>query len=143
MPDAGVAHAEDDLVALRPSQSIPMRPPSSVYFAALFNRLARTCSSRVGSPSIGIGPVATETVELRARALDEGADGLDRLRHDRRRRRGVSVFRLDLAAGDPRDVEQVVDESHDVLELALGDVVGPLPIDLGGGGRSGRSGRRC
>ena len=35
---------------LRPAVS-SIRPPASVYLAALFSRLARTCSSRVGSAS--------------------------------------------------------------------------------------------
>ena len=104
--------------------SIVMCPPSSLYFAALFSRLARTCSSRVGSPAIGIGPGGDGDGQSVPAAFDERAHRLDRPRDDRR---GVEAFRaeLDLPACDPRDVEQVVDESHEVLELAVGDIVGP------------------
>ena len=59
--------------------------------------------------------------------LDERPDGLDGLVEDRR---GVDDLRpeADLAAGDPGDVEQVVDEPGEVLDLPLDDVHGPGSI---------------
>jgi hypothetical protein len=40
---------------------------------------------------------------------------------------------LDLAAGDARDVEQVVDEARELAHLAVDHVVGPLQARRGGG----------
>ena len=61
-----------------------MRPPRSVYLAALFSRFEKTCASRVGSASTVTGSGGSVTVELVARLLDERAARLDRAGDDRR-----------------------------------------------------------
>ena len=53
-------------------------PAASVYLAALFSRLTRTCSSRVGSASSRERPPsASETVSVVPPLLDQRPDGLD------------------------------------------------------------------
>ena len=62
--------------------------------------------------------------------FDERAYGLDRPRHHHR---GVqaSFLQVDLTGRDPRDIEQVVDESHKVMELTFGDVICGLAVMVG------------
>ena len=52
--------------------------------------------------------------------LEQGVRGLDRALHDFADR-GPLLVELDLPAGDPRDVEQVVHQPDQLLELAIDD----------------------
>ena len=56
--------------------------------------------------------------------IDQRPADLDRAGDDRPRVDGLDA-ELDLSAGDPRDVEQVVDQSHQLLDLPGDDVAGP------------------
>ena len=120
-----------------------MRPPVSVYLAALVRRLTTICSSRVGSASSRKRPRSSETVELVLPLLDERAD------RSRRHwsRIGASVdellAELDLAAGDPGDVEQVVDQPGEVLDLPLDDVRRPVEVAPASSRAVGDAARRC
>ena len=84
-----------------------------------------TCSSRVGSASSQTAPRRCET-SARASAPRRAAGPPRR----RWRRPAASVEpllpELDLAAGDPGDVQQVVDQPGEVLDLPLDDVLGPV-----------------
>ena len=53
--DAVVAHAHHDVARRRAPRASSMRPPGSVYLAALLSRLENTCARRVASPSSSIG----------------------------------------------------------------------------------------
>ncbi len=61
---------------------------------------------------------------------DERADGVDRSRQN-----GggfeVSGFQANFPARDPRDVEQVIDESHKMMKLAFDHVAGPVAVVAG------------
>ena len=73
--DPRVAHAQDQRVRCpvgRSSQT-SMRPPSSVYLAALLSRFTTTCSSRVGSACTQTGSRAGVTVSSCLRLLDQRA----------------------------------------------------------------------
>ena len=84
-------------------------PPGSVYLAALFSRFENTCASRTRSPYslIGSGGTSADSVsfgllDLRPAHLE---GGLDHLLNRQRLGRQTQ-----LAAGDARHVEQVVDQ---------------------------------
>ena len=93
--------------------------PGSLYFEAFVSRFANTCCSRVGSPSTKRSPGTSSasgcclSSKQRLRGLGGALDDLG----DRR----ALLVELDLPARDPRDVEQVVDQPHELLELALDD----------------------
>ena len=61
------------LVAAAARPSARMRPPGSVYLAALFSRLANTCASRVGSASRATGSGGRSTRQRVAGRLDQRA----------------------------------------------------------------------
>ena len=106
-----------------------MRPPASVYFAALVRRLTRICSSRIGSASSRRPPLIERDAQLVLPLLQERADGLDGTADDRR-----EVERLlpeaDLPPGDAGDVQQVVDQPGEVLHLPLDDLLRPFEVLL-------------
>ena len=106
----------------------PIRPPCSVYLAALCSRLPTICSSRTGSAWTRSGSAGGETVSSWRRAVEGRPVRLDGALED-----GFDVDHLagevDLAAGDPGDVEQVVDQPGQVLGLAVDDL--PRPPLLG------------
>ena len=84
----------------------------SVYLAALFSRLAKHLREprRVG---VERAPAPAGSVDASASwplAVDQRPAGLDRAAHDAGAGRPRSRAQLDLAAGDARDVEQVVDQ---------------------------------
>ena len=97
-----------------------IRPPGSVYFAALVSRLATTCASRAGSAST-IRPRRHVELEVVAALLEQRAGHLDRLARPRSASSSRSRAQLDLAARDARHVEQVVDQADQVVDLALDD----------------------
>ena len=106
-----------------------IRPPSSVYFALLLSRFAKTWARRVGSASRGIGPGGRSTVRAWRGALDERPARLHGVLHDRGQVDPL-LAELELAPGDPRDIEQVVDQSHHLADLAFHHRAGRLD-DLG------------
>ena len=103
-----------------------IRPPVALYFAALFSRLAKTWVSRTGSPSTVRGSAGSTTSRSLAALFDQG--------HARFHRAGEGPGQIDLlaaqvdrAARDARDLEQVVDETHHLIDLPfdhLADVLG-------------------
>ena len=114
---------------------------SSVYLAALLSRLATTCASRVGSPSHA--QRLARQVERRARGRARSISGRrsrSPRRDDSAPGRPARVRELDLAARDARDVEQVVDQPHQVLDLALDRSRGLAAI-AGSGRRAGMPSR--
>ena len=102
-------------------------PPSPVYFAALFRTFERTWESRTWSASIHTGSAGSSTAKLGSSASingrlvstawDNDLSDVDRL-----------FAELDLAAGDPRDVEQVVDQADHLLHLAGDHVARPAEV---------------
>ena len=95
-----------------------MRPPGSVYLAALFSRLASTWASRTGSASTHSGSGGSATSSSCWRASMSG-----RLVSTARATTAAtstgSLRKLDLAAGDARHVQQVVHQAGQVLHLPL------------------------
>ena len=98
-----------------------IRPPGSVYFAALFSRFETICSRRVGSPSIRNGSGGRLIDQLVAERFDQGKGRLDGMGDDRVEVDGL-LAKLDPSARDPRDVEKVFEEPGHVLDLAPRDV---------------------
>ena len=101
-----------------------MRPPCSVYLAALLSRFANTWASRVGSASRWTGSGGRVTVEFVAACLDERAAGLHGALHHRRQFDPL-LAEFELAPGDAGHVEQVVDQPHHLLHLPLHHARGP------------------
>ena len=114
--------ARDDhrVAVLAPRRERDARRPASVYLAALLSRLASTCASRTGSASS-----AQRLARQRRRSscvaagVDQRPAGLDGAAHARRPARPRSVRSSILPRRDARDVEQVVDQAHQVVDLAL------------------------
>ena len=106
-----------------------MRPPSLVYLAALLSRLPRICTRRVRSPRTISELGRAVDRELVAMLGDHRLQRLDGARDDRLAAHG-SCARLDRAARDARDVEQVVDQPRQVQRLAVDDVARPLSCGL-------------
>ena len=103
------------------SASSSIRPPGSVYLAALFSRLTTTCSSRTGSASSADRPGRSVTA---ARGLRSSIRGRTASTAGGRPRRGRRLAaELDLAPADPRDVQQVVDQPCQVADLAIDDLL--------------------
>ena len=91
-----------------------------VYLAALLSRLAKTCASRVGSPSRWTSAPAAARRRARGRAASmSGRRGLDGAGHAPRPASTGSLAQLDLAAADAGHVEQVVDQPHHLPQLPL------------------------
>ena len=89
-----------------------MRPPGSVNFAALLSRLRSTCARRVGSASTVSRLGGSSTDELRgARRASCGSTASSARGGDRAQLDALAPQR-ELAGGDARDVEQVVDQAH-------------------------------
>ena len=74
-----------------------------------------------------LGQVEDQLVPPR---VDRGPRGLDGPRDDRARRHRLALQR-DHPARDARHVEQVVDQDHQVLDLAIDGVAGPGAVRLG------------
>ena len=99
-----------------------MRPPSSVYFAALFSRFATTCASRTGIGHDGHGLGRQLDRQLVPRGFDQRPARLDGAAQHRAQVDGL-LAQLDPAARHARDLHQVVDEPHEVVDLALEHLV--------------------
>ena len=93
--------------------------PGSLYLDAFVSRFENTCSRRVGSPRTKRSPATSRSSGCRL-TLEERLRGLDRAPHDVDDR-GSLVAELDLPASDPRDVEQIVHQPHQLLQLAIDD----------------------
>ena len=96
-----------------------MYPRGGVYFAALVSRFAKTCARRAGSASTARSGRDVDRQVVLA-LLDERAGHLQRARQHVAEIDAHALER-DLAARDARHLEQVVDQSHQVLDLALDD----------------------
>ena len=116
----------------------PIRPPSSVYLAALVSRLTRICSSRVGSASTrqraGLERRPVSVCRLR---VDERADRLDGAGDDLGERRARRLRSWIL----PRRIRETSSRSsircEQVADLAGDHVVGPGDL-LAAGHRAGQ-----
>ena len=116
---AVVRHPDDDAGGLTRVPTPESCPAGSVYFAALLRRLAKTCARRAASPSIS-NPVATSTCSVCRRSSIAGlAISMALATTSASWRRSLS--QLHLSASDAGHVEQIVDQPHDVLDLALDD----------------------
>ena len=62
-----------------------------------------------------------------AEFLDERSGGLDRAR-DHRVQSNIVALERDLSPGNARDIEQIVDEPHHVIDLPLDDVARALVL---------------
>ena len=121
MPMPGSAPQRSHRRRLRALEPAPRCAAASVYLAALFSRLANTCASRVASTRRG--PARGRRPRAAARAPRSTGDaGLTAVLRGCRRGRRWRLRSSTLAARDPRHVEQVVDQMHHWLHLALDDV---------------------
>ncbi len=108
-----------------------IRPPSGVYFAALFKRLERTWASRAGSTSSTTGCWGSERCKLVPVIVKQRPACLDRQLDD-----AIELDQLfledDRSAGDPGNVEQVVDDPGHVLDLFGDDLDRPEQVGAAG-----------
>ena len=104
-----------------------MRPPGSVYLAALFSRFTTTCSRRVGIRIEAHGLLGESNRELVLPLVHEVADARDRSGNDRPELQRLQA-NLDLAQRDSGDIEQVVDQAGEVLDLSIDDLPGPRDL---------------
>ena len=122
--DARVSHADAHLVrrarAVSPTVSAisQMCPPGGVNFTALFSRLTSTWVSRTASPSSVTGSSGSETVSVWRAASIAGRQS-STAAFTRLGTSSGSCAELDLALRDARHVEQVVDDAHHVVDLAV------------------------
>jgi hypothetical protein len=84
-------------------------------------------ADRVGVEVDGVG--RQRQFQVLAGALDEGPRDLQGLVQHGAQRNPLPA-QLQLAAGDPADVEQVVDQPNQVLHLAIEQIAGPLHVRL-------------
>ena len=107
-------HGQHQLATLGARRTV-MRPAGGVYLAALVSRfddhLGQAGRGRPSTTRPSAGHVDVSGV---AALLEQGAGHLDGLGHDLRPARSRSLAQLDLAAGDARDVQQVVDQPDQV-----------------------------
>ena len=122
--DAGVADAEDRLVALALHRQGRSARPSGVYFAALLRRLASICASRAGSAATHSGARRQGDRQLVPPFVDQRPARFDGAGHGRRHVDRFG-FQLHLAAGDARHVEQVVHQPDHLFHLAVDHVARP------------------
>ena len=127
--DAGVAHPDHDLVPLaRPGERDPSR------LVGVLGRVGQQVGEHLLEPGrVGVGRQGRRRerdAQGLALLVDQRADDLDGAVDD-----VADVERLapqdDLALGDPRDVEQVVDQPGELPGLAVDDVAGPLQLGVG------------
>ena len=128
--DAGVAYRD------RRRSAPPLEPrarsfhPRSVYLAALFSRFANTWLSRTGSASSSTSSRGFVDDQLVAGRVDQRPARLDGAR-DHLTERDALQPELDLAAGDARDLQQVVDQPDHVVDLPVHDLERRLERSLG------------
>ena len=82
---------------------------------------------RVGSAQIGRCVSLERRDQLVLALFDERADRFDGLVEDVGRVQEL-LLQANLPAGDPRDVEQVVDQADELPHLAFDDVLGEVDI---------------
>ena len=94
------------------------RPPAGVNFSALEIKLPVICCSRALSPHSGSGSGGSVVDRVRRLSVGGFLEGLDRAPH-----RVAEIQRLEpqreLAVHDPREVEQVVHQSHLLADVAV------------------------
>ena len=93
-----------------------MAPGAGVNFDALCSTFDTTCTKRVGSTSTTHGASGRSTVSVSPACVDRGALRVDGALDELGQRRRLAP-QHDLARGDARDVEQVVDQPHHVADL--------------------------
>ena len=99
-----------------------MRPPGSVYLAALLSRLPSTCASRAGSASSRTGSRRQRDRQARGGGASISGRGWSRPRARRPAPgRPRSLRSWILPPRDAGDVQQVVDQPDQVLHLPLDD----------------------
>ena len=97
-------------------------PPRGVNFTALFRIFAKTCTSRVASPLTRTEAARQIHVQFVLGGPRERHDRFDGRRHQAARRVGLPA-QVDLVGGDAGDIEEVVDKSHELSDLALNDLM--------------------
>ena len=127
--DPGVLHRDDDARRRRATAVSTIRPLAGVYFAELISRLENTCASRVRSPSSGQPLVRQAQRRARARKRRSAAARSRRPARSPCARSMPLHPQRQLAPGQPRDVEQVVEQPRHLLGLPADDAV--APGDLG------------
>ena len=136
MPVPVSLHADDGLPArgVRLDRHASSCPPRGVNLAAFCSRLPITCARRVAvavDPDVGrrrstprsSTPLSTNTARWSSTVRRTSSSELEPL-----------ALQLDLAAGDARDVEQVVDEPRQVPDLAVDDRLRPARLLAAGRG---------
>src|SRR5690606_8086000 len=98
-----------------PCAVISITLPGSLYLAALWSRLAKTCERRIGSACRATGEARFDAMP---HLLQQRLAGVERAVEHRRQQHGLAA-QLDLAGGDAADVEQVVDQAHELRQLPL------------------------
>ncbi len=108
------------------------RPPWFVYLAAFVSRLANTCVRRTASPEIMIGFARQLDVELVRRGVEHRPRGLHGDAQQSREIHGLAPH-VDHSAGNARDLEEIVDEPHEMRYLTLHDVRHAPDLGIRGG----------
>ena len=123
-PHAAVPNPHGHSIVWRWADS-QMRPPRTVYLAALFNRFENTCRMRVGSARSGIGSWGNSTVSswpdcsMSGRLVSTALVGPSPARSAPTAIRSVPKLM--------REVEQVIDQADHLLHLPLNH--GPAAIN--------------
>ena len=98
-----------------------MWPSRGVNFTALFSTFANTCTSRAPSPSTEMAGCGGCMSSVCPAAVASGAIDSTAVRHQLSQIVRFTT-QLDLVGGDARHVEQIVDEAHQLSDLAFDDV---------------------
>ena len=101
-----------------------------MYFAALFKRFSRTCVSRVGSASSTIVSGGNSTDNVCPRFL-QMAEFLDRIINYRAQLDRLFA-ELDSSSCDTRHIQQVIDETGHLVNLAVDHFSRPLQVASAG-----------
>ena len=112
-----------------------MRPPGSVYLAALSAGWRTPASSRTRSPfRMTVGP-GCGICSTWPRASSSGRRDFDRVVQDVAELQRLAP-QLDQPAADARDVQQVVDQARELVHLARHQLQLPLAARIAGGRRA-------
>ena len=118
--DALVVDAQRRRVAVAARARCAMRWSARENLTALVSRLQITCVSRTGSPLTQTGASGPRHLGRPAAPSQHRLGELERARDDVAQVDALAA-QLDLARGDARHVEQVVDHARQVRDLALDD----------------------
>ena len=108
----------------------PMFPPRSMYLAALFKQIGQDLGQpgRVAFEPQGFGRLGNS--QAVPAAFDVRAGDLDGI-GDHVRQLDALRLEIDLATADTGDIQQVIDQSGQMLDLAFDDIPGPLEVNVG------------